>query len=63
MIPPLEHIRCIPEAVNIYGCIEFNAEFWHIDVACEIAFLTMDLNFNHRPDLAPPTSWIALRYS
>jgi predicted kinase len=48
----LEHIHLTPEAVNIYDCIEFNTEFRHIDVACDIAFLAMDLDFNGRPDLA-----------
>jgi predicted kinase len=48
----LEHIHLSPEAVSIYDCIEFNTDFRCIDVACDIAFLAMDLDFNDRPDLA-----------
>lgn len=48
----LEHIHLSPDAVHIYDCIEFNTDFRHIDVACDIAFLAMDLDFNDRPDLA-----------
>jgi aminoglycoside phosphotransferase family enzyme/predicted kinase len=48
----LEHIHLTPGSVNIYDCIEFNTEFRHIDVACDIAFLAMDLDFNGRPDLS-----------
>lgn len=48
----VEHIHLTPESVNIYDCIEFNTEFRHIDVACDIAFLAMDLDFNGRPDLS-----------
>ena len=47
-----EHIHLSADAVRIYDCIEFNEAFRHIDVACDIAFLTMDLDFNGRPDLA-----------
>jgi len=48
----LEHIHLSAEAVRIYDCIEFNTDFRRIDVACDIAFLAMDLDFNDRPDLA-----------
>ncbi|WP_395736833.1 AAA family ATPase [Prosthecobacter sp.] len=48
----LDHIHLAPEAVRIYDCIEFNTGFRCIDVACDIAFLAMDLDFNGRPDLA-----------
>ncbi len=48
----LDHIHLSPEAVRIYDCIEFNTDFRCIDVACDIAFLAMDLDFNDRPDLA-----------
>ena len=48
----LDHIHLSPEAVCIYDCIEFNTDFRCIDVACDIAFLAMDLDFNGRPDLA-----------
>ena len=48
----LDHIHLSPEDVCIYDCIEFNTDFRCIDVACDIAFLAMDLDFNGRPDLA-----------
>ncbi len=48
----LDHIHLSPDAVRIYDCIEFNTDFRCIDVACDIAFLAMDLDFNGRPDLA-----------
>ncbi len=48
----LDHIHLSPEGVCIYDCIEFNTDFRCIDVACDIAFLAMDLDFNGRPDLA-----------
>lgn len=48
----LEHIHLSPESVCIYDCIEFNTDLRCIDVACDIAFLAMDLDFNGRPDLA-----------
>jgi aminoglycoside phosphotransferase family enzyme/predicted kinase len=51
----LEHIHLSPEAVRIYDCIEFNTDFRCIDVACDLAFLAMDLDFNDRPDLARDT--------
>jgi predicted kinase len=38
--------------VRIYDCIEFNNDFRCIDVACDISFLAMDLDFNDRADLA-----------
>ena len=48
----LEHIHLAPDAVRIYDCIEFNHDFRCIDVACDIAFLAMDLDFNDRRDLS-----------
>ena len=48
----LDHIHLTPDEVHIYDCIEFNVDFRHIDVACDIAFLAMDLDFNGRPELA-----------
>ena len=47
-----EHIHVTPQAVNIYDCIEFNDRFRYGDVASDTAFLAMDLDFEHRPDLA-----------
>jgi uncharacterized protein len=48
----LDHIHLSPEAVRIYDCLEFNSDLRHIDIACDLAFLAMDLDFNGRPDLA-----------
>jgi len=37
---------CLPDnAVYIYDCIEFNERFRFHDVACDVAFLAMDLDF------------------
>ncbi len=38
--------------VQIIDCIEFNERFRCLDVAEEIAFLAMDLDFHGRPDLS-----------
>jgi aminoglycoside phosphotransferase family enzyme/predicted kinase len=48
----LEHIHLTPAAVTIYDCIEFNDRFRFIDVASDVAFLAMDLDYRNRPDLA-----------
>jgi len=48
----LEHVHLTPDALNIYDCIEFNDRFRHLDVASDVAFLAMDLDFHGRPDLA-----------
>jgi len=48
----LDHIHVNNQAVCIYDCIEFNDRLRYIDVANDIAFLAMDLDFNKRPDLA-----------
>ena len=48
----LEHIHLTPRALNIYDCIEFNERFRRVDVANDLAFLAMDLDFHGRPDFA-----------
>ncbi len=48
----LEHINICPERVCIYDCIEFNDSFRYIDVASDVAFLSMDLDFNGYPEFA-----------
>ncbi len=48
----LEHIHLTPRALHIYDCIEFNDRLRYVDVANDVAFLAMDLDFNGRPDLA-----------
>jgi len=41
----LEHINISEEKVCIYDCIEFNERFRYQDVAADIAFLAMDMDF------------------
>jgi aminoglycoside phosphotransferase family enzyme len=43
---------CLADQVYIYDCIEFNQRFRYCDVASDVAFLAMDLDFHGRPDLA-----------
>lgn len=47
-----EHIHISTDTVDIYDCTEFNDAFRHIDVACDVAFLAMDLDFHERPELS-----------
>ncbi|MCC6712209.1 MAG: AAA family ATPase [Candidatus Dadabacteria bacterium] len=42
----MEHINIGPDDICIYDCIEFNDRFRYIDVASDVAFLAMDLDFN-----------------
>ena len=48
----LEHIHIAPKTLSIYDCIEFNDRFRYIDVANDVAFLAMDLDFHGRSDLS-----------
>jgi aminoglycoside phosphotransferase family enzyme/predicted kinase len=43
----LDHIHITPEKVQIYDCIEFNERFRYGDLAADLAFLAMDLDFNN----------------
>jgi uncharacterized protein len=47
-----EHVHFSGDEVNIFDCIEFNDRFRYIDVANDLAFLAMDLDFRGRADLA-----------
>ena len=47
----LDHI-CIHDGITIFDCIEFNERFRCGDVAEDVAFLTMDIDFNGYPQLA-----------
>ncbi len=47
-----EHIYIDEEKVSIYDCIEFNERFRCIDQLNDLAFLTMDLSYRGRYDLA-----------
>jgi uncharacterized protein len=46
-----EHV-CLGDSVCIYDCIEFNRRFRVADIAADLAFLLMDLEFRERRDLA-----------
>jgi uncharacterized protein len=48
----LEHIHIAPKILSIYDCIEFNDRFRYIDIANDVAFLAMDLDYYGRPDLS-----------
>ncbi len=48
----LEHIFWGKE-IFIFDCIEFNERFRYTDVAADIAFLSMDLDYHGRGDLDP----------
>lgn len=41
----LEHIHITPGRVCIYDCIEFNERFRYQDLAADLAYLSMDLDF------------------
>lgn len=47
-----EHVHFSGGEINIFDCIEFNERFRFIDVANDVAFLAMDLDFWKRRDLA-----------
>jgi aminoglycoside phosphotransferase family enzyme len=48
----LQHICVEGEKIYVFDCIEFNERFRFGDVASDVAFLAMDLDFNGHPDLA-----------
>ncbi len=43
---------CLADPVIVYDCIEFNHRFRYGDVASDVAFLAMDLDFRGRADLS-----------
>ena len=47
----MEHV-CIADKIYIYDCIEFNDRFRYGDVASDIAFLAMDLDFHGEKKLS-----------
>lgn len=47
----LEHIFW-RDGISIFDCIEFNERFRYTDVAADIAFLAMDLDYHGRQDLS-----------
>lgn len=46
-----EHV-VFGDDIYIFDCIEFNDRFRYADVAAEVAFLAMDIDFHERADLA-----------
>jgi uncharacterized protein len=46
-----EHV-CFSQGLSIFDCIEFNEVFRYCDVASDIAFLAMDLDYHGHPELA-----------
>jgi uncharacterized protein len=48
----LEHVYAEPSGIQVLDCIEFNDRFRYADVCADLAFITMDLRHNGRPDLA-----------
>ena len=43
---------CLADEIYIYDCIEFNQRFRYCDVASDVAFLAMDLDFHDLPELS-----------
>ncbi len=43
---------CLADDIQIFDCIEFNERFRYSDVAADIGFLAMDLDFHGKRDLA-----------
>ncbi|MFH1019769.1 MAG: hypothetical protein V1782_04015 [Pseudomonadota bacterium] len=43
---------CLAEEIYIYDCIEFNQRFRYCDVASDVAFLAMDLDFHGLPEFS-----------
>jgi len=58
----LEHI-CITDDVVIFDCIEFNERFRYEDVAAEVAFLSMDLDYNNYSEYADAFAAAYVRHS
>jgi aminoglycoside phosphotransferase family enzyme/predicted kinase len=58
----LQHI-CIGDEILVFDCIEFNERFRYLDVAAEVAFLSMDLDFNGYHGYASTFVTSYLRYS
>uniref|UniRef100_A0A7C5KFK5 Aminoglycoside phosphotransferase domain-containing protein n=1 Tax=Thermodesulfobium narugense TaxID=184064 RepID=A0A7C5KFK5_9BACT len=48
-----KNISIMPDDIYIFDCIEFNERFRIQDIASEVSFLSMDLDFNNRSDLSP----------
>jgi len=58
----LDHI-CVTDDIIIFDCIEFNERFRCGDVAEDVAFLTMDIDFNGYPQYADTFIQSYIKYS
>jgi len=58
----LQHI-CLTDEILIFDCIEFNQRFRYGDVAADIAFLLMDLDFHEYSSLSAELAGIYLSLS
>jgi aminoglycoside phosphotransferase family enzyme len=58
----LEHIFWGDE-LSIFDCIEFNERFRYTDVAADVAFLAMDLDYHDRQDLSEHLIRVFIRES
>lgn len=47
-----QHVHFSNGEINIFDCVEFNERLRYLDVANDVAFLAMDLDFHKRRDLA-----------
>jgi len=54
---------CFINGICIFDCIEFNDRFRYIDVASEVAFLCMDLDYHGHPGLAGHFAEVYVRAS
>jgi len=59
----LEHIICTDEEVIIFDCIEFNERFRYGDIAAEVAFLAMDLDFENYSEISQSFVLAYIAYS
>ncbi len=57
-----EHI-CLTDPIIIFDCIEFNERFRYSDVAADIAFLAMDLDYHGQEDLSEVLMEAYVRHS
>lgn len=47
-----DHVYLTKDGIQIIDCIEFNDRFRFSDVACDLAFLAMELDFQNYPQMA-----------
>ncbi|UCH89918.1 MAG: gluconokinase [Thermoplasmata archaeon] len=58
----MEHI-CLTDPIIIFDCIEFNERFRYIDIASDLSFLLMDLEYNGGDDFAAQLCNDYLKYA